>query len=146
LPTDTTPPSTVRLIAAEERLSAVAPGYLFRTRQAARRLGVSDVAGTDARAALAAVDELAVIDLDVPTRSQMRVGRMVKVAVKRLVGWYLGYFGRQVSSLGQAVSHLGAILVDRTEQLEKGTSDLEAEVARLSERVARLEHLPPGRG
>jgi hypothetical protein len=136
--------SAQRLAAAEARLATIAPGFLDRVREAAGRLGLRDVDSTDARAALLAVDDLASIDLDVPTGSRLPVVPIIKKAVKRLVGWYLFYFGRQLSAFGQAVTNLGGILIDRTERLEATTGILQADVARLSDRVADLEHRVTG--
>src|SRR5580700_9598717 len=137
--------SAQRLEAAAARLATIAPGFLERVREAAGRLGLRDVDSTDARAALLAVEDLAVIDLDVPTGSRLPVVPIVKKAVKRLVGWYLFYFGRQLSAFGQAVTHLGGILIDRTERLEATTGALQADVTRLSDRVTALEDRAAGR-
>lgn len=138
-------PVDQRLAASEARLATIAPGFLDRVREAASRLGLRDVDSTDARAALLAVDDLAAIDLDVPTGSRLPLVPIVKKAVKRLIGWYLFYFGRQLAAFGQAVTHLGGILIDRTERLEATTGTLQADVARLSDRVTDLEHRAAGR-
>ena len=134
-----------RRAAAEVRLATLAPGFLDRVREAAGRLGLHDLDTTDARAALLAVEDLAVIDLDVPTASRLPLVPIVKKAVKRLVGWYLFYFGRQISAFGQAVTHLGGILIDRTDRLEATTGALQADVTRLSDRVTVLEDRAAGR-
>jgi hypothetical protein len=133
-----------RRAAAEARLATIAPGFLDRVREAAGRLGLRDLDSTDARAALLAVEDLALIDLDVPTASRLPLVPIVKKAVKRLVGWYLSYFGRQLSAFGQAVTHLGGILIDRTERVEATTGVLQADVARLSDRVTDLEQRASG--
>src|ERR1700728_685511 len=140
----TTDSPASRFAQAEARLASIAPGYLDQVRRAAGGLGLRDVDSTDARAALLAVEDLALIDLDVPTASRLPLVPIVKKAVKRLVGWYLSYFGRQLSAFGQAVTHLGGILIDRTERLEATTGDLQADVARLSDRIADLEHRAAG--
>jgi hypothetical protein len=129
-----------RLLAAEAQLSLISPGFLDRVREAAGRLAVRDLDGTDTGAAIEAVGELAVIDLDVPTQSRVPAARLLKRAVKRLVAWYLDYFGRQVSALGQAVANLGLALVDRTQRLEAASAALRADVDRLADRVERLEN------
>jgi hypothetical protein len=139
------PEDTRRLEAAEARLAAIAPGFLDRVRQVADRLALRDADANDARAALVAVDDLAVIDIDAPTVSRLPLVPVVKKAVKRLIAWYLFYFGRQLAAFGQAVSHLGGILVDRTERLEEVTASLQADVARLADRVTQLEERGPGR-
>jgi hypothetical protein len=129
-----------RLLAAEAQLSLISPGFLDRVREAAGRLAVRDLDGTDTGAAIEAVGELAVIDLDVPTQSRVPAARLLKRAVKRLVAWYLDYFGRQVSALGQAVANLGLALVDRTQRLEAASAAMRADVDRLADRVERLEN------
>ncbi len=100
--------------------------------------------GTDTGAAIEAVGELAVIDLDVPTQSRVPAAGLLKKAVKRLVGWYLDYFGRQVSAFGQAVANLGLALADRTLRLEAASTALRTDIDRLAERVERLEKNRPG--
>jgi hypothetical protein len=139
MPEDMAGPADQRLAAAAARLATIAPGYLDRVRQIVDRLSVRDVDATDARAALVAVDDLAEIDLDAPTGSRLPVVPLVKKAIKRLVAWYLFYFGRQLLAFGQAVTHLGSILVDRTERVEGVAAKLEVEVAQLTARVEQLE-------
>jgi hypothetical protein len=139
MPEDRAGPADQRLAVAEARLATIAPGYLDRVRQIVDRLSVRDVDATDARAALVAVDDLAAIDLDAPTGSRLPVVPLVKKAIKRLVAWYLFYFGRQLLAFGQAVTHLGGILVDRTERVEGVAAKLEVEVAQLTARVEQLE-------
>jgi hypothetical protein len=129
-----------RLLAAEARLAVISPGFLTRVRDAAGRLAVRDLDGTDTGAAVEAVGELAVIDLDVPTESRIPAARLVKRTIKRLVAWYLDYFGRQVSAFGQAVANLGLALADRTQRLEAASTALRADIDRLAERVERLEN------
>jgi hypothetical protein len=133
-----------RLPAAEVRLSLISPGFLNRVRDAVSRLAVRDLDGTDTGAAIEAVGELAVIDLDVPTQSRLPAARLLKKTVKRLVAWYLDYFGRQVSAFGQAVANLGLALADRTQRLEAASNDLRADIDRLADRVERLEKNHPG--
>src|ERR1700677_1613725 len=87
-----------RLAAAEARLAITAPGFLERVREAAHRLAVRDTDRTDVQATLSAIDDLASIDLEVPTISRIPLARLVKKAVKELVGWYLRYFGRQLTA------------------------------------------------
>ena len=131
-----------RVLEAEQRLAEIDPGYLTRARNAAARLGLRPGTTTSVQAAFEAIEELSVIDLDVPTASRIPAARTLKKVVKRLVGWYLGYFGRQVSAFGQAVANMGGLLLERTEQVESDTAALKAEVAQLAERVERLERHP----
>jgi hypothetical protein len=128
-----------KLAAEEARLAVIAPGYLARAREVVRRLAIRDDEDTDARAALSAIGYLSVIDLDAPTASRIPLARLVKTTVKRLVAWYLRYFGRQLTAFGQAVANLGGILVDRTERLEEETTSLKGELADLAQRVDHLE-------
>lgn len=144
MPSGTGDPSASVLEAAEARLAEAAPGYLNTVRDAANRLGVRD-AGTDARAAAVAVEELSLIDLDVPTGSRIPIARYAKAVIKKLVAWYLGYFGRQVTAFGQAVANLGSMLVDRTERLETDGNALSSRVDQLEARVDSLERSGPAR-
>jgi hypothetical protein len=130
--------------AEEARLESVAPGYLPKVRAAAARLGQRASGATDLSAALAAVEELADIDVEVPTESRYPAARRLKAGIKQLVKWYLRYIGGQVSAFGQAVAHLGQLMVQRTEQLEERTGSLERDLAALADRVARLERDRPG--
>jgi hypothetical protein len=132
------------VLAAEQRLEQIAPGYLERVRRAASELAVEDPEADDTRAALDAVDHFADIDLDVPTGSRIPLAAGLKLAVKKLIGWYLGFFGRQLTNFGQAVSNLADILVERDERRGREVSELKAELERLSKRVDRLER-PAGR-
>lgn len=138
--TGTDDPSDSVLEAAEARLAGLAPGYLEAARGGAARLGVRDTS-TDAGAVVAAVEELSLIDLDVPTGSRIPIARYAKRAVKRLVSWYLGYIGRQINAFGQAVANLGLMLVERTERIE---SDLRILDARVDQLTARMEALEQG--
>jgi hypothetical protein len=142
MPEDLPDLSAQRVAAAETHLATIAPGFLERVRDLAGRLAPRYLDGSDARAALATVEDMAVIDLDVPTASRRPLAPLVKKAIKRLISWYLSYVGRQLSGFGQAVAHLGGILVDRTEQLEGITASLQREVARLADRIAQLEQGP----
>lgn len=130
--------------ADEARLEGAAPGYLAQVRASAARIGQRGGETTDAKAALEALEELAVVDLDVPTASRYPAARRLKAVVKQLVGWYLRYVGDQVSSFGQAVSHFGTLLEQRTENLEKRSERLEGELGDLAARVERLERSRPG--
>jgi hypothetical protein len=125
--------------AAEARLTLIAPGYLRQVREAARRLGLAPSRTSDARAAVEAVEELSVIDIDIPTTSRKPIGRFAKAAVKRGISWYLRYLGAQITALGQSVAHLGTCLLDRTERLEHEAAALRADVDGLTARIDDLE-------
>jgi hypothetical protein len=139
MPLETGAPPPARLAVAASRLASTAPGYLERVRELAGRLAARDTDQTDLQAALSAVDDLAVIDLEAPTISRIPLARWVKKSVKALVAWYLGYFGRQLTAFGQAVANLGTILAERTDHLEEETAGLGAQLASLRQRVERLE-------
>jgi hypothetical protein len=128
-----------RLEEAKRSLEAGCPGYLDLVRSSARRRALADPEGTDLAAALVAVDELSLIDLDVPTASRIPMARYVKQVVKSLIAWYLGYFGRQITALGQSVAHVGTILADRSVHLESRVDAAESALADLAGRMERLE-------
>jgi hypothetical protein len=134
---------------AAERLEAIAPGYLAQVRRAAGRLGVRNTTGGDLDGLLDDVADQTHIDAEVPTASRRREVRLVKVAVKRLTGWYLRYLAQQVTALGESVSRLGRELAARSDALEIKAQDLDETVTALTgvvdglrQRVARLEYAP----
>lgn len=131
--------SADRMLAAEQRLAEIAPGYLEQVRQAARAMAVDDPGAEDARAALDAVDHFSAIDIDVPTGSRFPLAAVLKLAIKKLIGWYLGFFGRQLTVFGQAVSNLADILVERDERRAQEVAGLKSELERLSDRIDQLE-------
>jgi hypothetical protein len=113
--------------------------YLAKIRRLTAQLASSDLAPNDLRGALLAVEDHARIDLDVPTGSRRKAATFVKLFVKRLTAWYLGYIGDQITLLGQAIVRMGTALVDHTERLEHTTATLADDVATLAARVERLE-------
>jgi hypothetical protein len=117
------------------------PTYLARIRRSTRRLAASDDAPDDAWAALLAIEDSARIDVDVPTASRRRDATLLKLAVKRLTAWYLGYVGDQVTLLGQAMIRYGTAMVTRTDRLDETAAALRDDVAALT---ARVEHLERG--
>ena len=132
----TSPPDVAE---AAARLEREAPGYLELVRRVATRLAARPGTLGDPRIALDALGAVTTVDVDVPTASRRRGVRLVKVMIRRLIGWYLRYLGDQVTVLGQATSRLGAALVERTEQLGDETARLQRDVRVLAERVDRLE-------
>jgi hypothetical protein len=122
------------------RLDRDTTTYLDRVRRAVARRAVSASPPDEVQAALVVVEGSAYIDVDVPTTSRRRALVLVKVTVKRLTGWYLGYVGRQVSLFGQAVARLGSVLVERTQRLEQNMTAIGEKVDRLEARVERLEN------
>ncbi len=130
---------------AGTRLEAIAPGYLGRVRRTALRLAHRDSTDADATMALADVEDTAAFDLDAPTLSRLRVGRLIKLGVKKLVGWYLRYLTQQLAAFSRAVSRFGAVLVARADQIEETTATLGRDLERLRRRVERLEGAGPQR-
>ena len=104
-----------------------------------RRLAVIDRDDGDLGATIAGVEELSRIDLDAPSASMRPLARYVKEAVKKLTGWYLGYFGRQINAFGEAVVHLGSVLAERSDRLDTRVGRVESTVSDLADRVERLE-------
>jgi hypothetical protein len=134
---------------AAERLETIAPGYLARVRRAAARLGVrptSSATSGDLDILLEDLADQTQIDAEVPTASRQREVRLLKVAVKRLTGWYLRYLAQQVTALGESVSRLGRELAARSDALEvqaqatdATVTALTAELEGLRRRVEQLE-------
>jgi hypothetical protein len=137
--------------AAAERLEAIAPGYLAQVRRAAGRLGVRSTTSGDLDILLEDVADQAKIDAEVPTASRRREVRILKVAVKRLTGWYLRYLAQQVTALGESVSHLGRELAARSDALDvraqatdETVTALTGQVDGLRRRVEQLESTEVG--
>jgi hypothetical protein len=139
----TSDPPGARVRDAELQLEAAAPGFLDRVRAEAGKRALADLDGTDVGAALVAIEELSDIDLDVPTASRRPVVRYAKQLVKRVVRWYLGYIGRQVTALGHAIAHYGTVMDDRATKLEGRVSGVEASIAEMAGRIERLERGAP---
>ena len=114
--------------------------YIEEVRRAAGRLAVREAGPQAARDALADVEDLSDIDIEVPTDSPDVVARYLKRLVKRLLRWYVRYIAAQVTALGQALTRLGSELVDRIDGLEASTNKLDARLEDLAARVERLEH------
>jgi len=131
------------LALAAARLERNAPGYLDRVRRATARLAARDGLAGDPRIALESLRDVAVIDVEVPTVSARREVHLVKVMIRRLIGWYLRFVGEQVTVLGQATVRLGATLVERTDQLGDETASLQRDVAAITARVEALERGRP---
>jgi hypothetical protein len=113
--------------------------YIEEVRRAAGRLAVREAGPQAARDALADVEDLSDIDIEVPTDSPDVVPKYLKRLVKRVVRWYIRYVAAQVTALGQALSRLGSELIDRIDGLEASTNKLDARLEDLTARVERLE-------
>jgi hypothetical protein len=137
--TKVTTPTAADLESAQARLEGRSPGYLERVRRSTSRLAARDGVLGDPRIALESLRDVAVIDTEVPTVSSRREVHLLKVVIRRLIGWYLRFVGAQVSVLGQATVRLGTSLVERTEQLGDETATLQRDVAALRARLDALE-------
>ncbi len=131
-------PSPEASRAAAAQLEATAPGYLAAVRAAAARLGRRDDDG-GAGVALDRLGDSASFDLEVPTRSRIVAGTVVKQAVKRSVGWYLRYLAEQMGAFAGATEDLCRILVERADAVEGREEQLRGRLAELEARIARLE-------
>lgn len=133
--------STLRRRVREVGASLDGPSvaYLAEVRHAAGGLARRDVAAADSRGALVEMEQLATVDVDVPTLSRRRPVRLVKVGVKQAGGWYMRYLGAQVTAFGLAAVRFGATLVERTDALERSGEATASQLAQLSARVERLE-------
>ena len=121
------------------RLEALAPGYLQRVRRASLRLAHRDGSVVDMATALADVEDTAAFDLDVPTLSRRRSGRLTKVAIKKLVSWYLRYLTQQVAAFSAAVTRFAAVVAERSDRLEASSASMQRELQGLGRRVDHLE-------
>lgn len=132
---DSSPPE------AESSLSVADARYLAQIRGAMARIGRrSGPDESDVASALADLADAATIDIEVPTASNVRAGRVAKQVIKRLTRWYLRYLAHQTTVLGQAATRFGTAMAERTDRLEDTASGLTDELGRLRERVERLEH------
>jgi hypothetical protein len=130
--------------------SAGFPGSLAaRARAASRWMGTgapgtpSSKGAGDVRFAAHLVARQASRHLEPPAIPGTGVRRLVKVAVRALVGWYGRYLCRHLGAVGQAFSRLGLAVADRIDRLEadeaKDRNALRAELAELRARIAALE-------
>ncbi len=133
----------LKVVDANDDPGRRAPDYVEQVRRAAGRLAMRPVRPGDVPTSLLAVEDAADIDVDVPTRASRPGVRVVKVVMKRLVGWQLRYLGGQLGVLGEAVVRLGHALADRSEMLEEQTAQIHRDVAALDARLARLEEKAP---
>jgi polyhydroxyalkanoate synthesis regulator phasin len=117
--------------------------YAERVRAAVRRLDPLPAGPLSVRQALALVTQEARIDVDAPLRTRRPGARVAKLAVKRVMAWYLQYVASQVSDLGQAMVHLGEAVSARLDgvqaDLDALRSSAAGDVEELRRRVAALE-------
>lgn len=137
-------------VRAEAERLAEGPGfpaaYLAHVRTAIARLAVTEGGRDDVRSAALLLEQEAVIDVEVPVASRTLPQRLVKQAVRKLVGWYVRFLGHQVGVLGQATARLGLAVAERLDRMEaeQGAERavMAAEIAALQARVAELEARP----
>jgi len=134
-------------VRAEAERLAAEPGfpaaYLTQIRTAAGRMAVTEGGQDDARTAALLLEQQAMIDLDGPVAARTLPQRLVKLAVRKLVGWYVHFLGHQVGILGQATARFALIVAERLDRIEAAQSAeraaMAAEIAALRDRVAELE-------
>jgi len=130
---------TEQVRAEAERLTAAADfpaPYVSRVRAAAGRLAVTEGDRDDVRSAALLLEQQAVIDVEAPVASRTLPQRVVKLLVRKLVGWYVRFLGHQVGILGQATGRFAMVVAERLDRLE---ADQTAERAAMSDRIAALE-------
>jgi len=127
-------------LAAEPAFPAA---YLARVRTAATRLSVTEGGHGDVRSAALLLEQQAVIDAEVPVASRTRPQRLLKLVIRKLIGWYMRFLGHQVSLMGQAAARFGLVVADRLDRLEADQgaerAAMVAEIDALKARVADLE-------
>jgi hypothetical protein len=145
-PTGTTVTVADEVRAEAERLAAEASfpaAYLARVRTATGRLAVTEGGRDDVRSAALLVEQQAVIEFDVPVAGRALPQRLVKLTVRKLIGWYVRFLGHQVGVLGQATARLGLSVAERLDRMEAEhqaeRAAMAGEIARLQARVAELE-------
>ena len=117
--------------------------YLARVRTAAARLALTEGGQDDVRSAALLLEQQAVIDVEGPVASRTLPQRLVKLLVRKLVGWYVRFLGHQVGILGQATARFALMVAERLDRIEAAQSAeravMAAEIAALQRRVAELE-------
>ncbi|MEW6471871.1 MAG: hypothetical protein AB1679_06350 [Actinomycetota bacterium] len=123
--------------------SAFPADYVARVRAAVSRLAVTEGDRDDVRSAALLLEQQAIIDVEAPVASRTLPQRIVKVVVRKLVGWYVRFLGHQVGILGQATGRFALVVAERLDRLEAAQSaeraGMEARIAALEARVAELE-------
>jgi hypothetical protein len=80
---------------------------------------------------LEVADRSSYVDIEVPVRSNLPAGGLVKRAVRKLMWWYLDYVVQQVNRFTAATSRVMQLIDGRLAQLEWESGDAEA-AARLA--------------
>jgi hypothetical protein len=89
-------------------------------RRRTARSAAANVAGH-----LRALDVAADVDIEAPTASSRSAGRVVKVGVQRLTGWYIGHLAGQVRQLGVATARAVRAIAARVDELERRIDDID---------------------
>lgn len=114
-----------------------------RVRATTSWMGAGSDTPDDVRFTAALLSRQATRHLEPPAIPGRGVRRLVKLAVRGLVGWYGRFLCQHVAAVGQAFSRLGLAVAERVDRLEAGqTRDrdaLQAELDALRARVASLE-------
>ena len=134
-------------VRAEAERLAAGPGfpadYVTRVRAAAGRMAVTEGGQDDVRIAALLLEQHALIDVDAPVASRTLPQRLVKLLVRKLVGWYVHFIGHQVGILGQATGRFALLVAERLDRIEAQQSTeraaMAAEIAALQARIAELE-------
>ncbi len=121
----------------EQRLEAVAPGYLAQVRRATEDLAAPS--GSDQVSAWIGALEHLSIPVEAPVRSRRRGGRLVKVALTRALAHRTTQISDHLLATGRAFANLAAVLDQRTTQAEQEVRGAREELARLRERIVALE-------
>jgi len=117
--------------------------YVELARSSAAALAAPETDVDDIRAALALVEEHAVVTATPPTDSARRGAAAAKQVVQRAIFFATHHIATQTSALGAATVWLGTAAADRIEGLERRIRQtdqgLRREIAELRERIEQLE-------
>lgn len=133
--------AVVAEVTSAARALESAPGFprsfVERVRAATGWLGAERV--DDLRHAILLLQRQAASDLEPPMAARGWPRRVLKIGVRRLVGWYLRFLGQRIGALGQATARLGLAVAERVERLGAEQAAARAELDALRARMARLE-------
>ncbi len=137
-------------IRAQARALESAPGFPAPLAEQARKatgwMGAGEAAFDDVRFSAELLSLQAARHLEPPAITGGGSRRLVKLAVRALVGWYGRFLCQHLGALGQAFARLGRAVADRIDRLEDDDAGdrraLRAELDDLAARVAALEAAP----
>src|SRR6202021_561084 len=75
------------------------------------------------RETLALVDGSAYVDIAVPVESNKAAGSYVKQAIRKSMGWYIGFIVHQIVKFAWATSRMFHVVVDHIEDLETAVEE-----------------------